>query len=136
MRYLLIILFALLTSCSSQKEANIDSINIKIKPLDVNFIIYPGHGAGSACGKNMMKATSDTLKNQKLVNYSMNGTVNKNEFIKKLTDNLPEPPAYFPSNVILNKDGYDDIDNVIKSGFKVRFRPHPENLKRSKITKD
>ena len=47
----------------------------------------------------------------------MNGTVNKNEFIKKLTDNLPEPPAYFPSNVILNKDGYDDIDNVIKSSL-------------------
>ena len=72
-----------------------DSINIKIKPLDENLIIYPGHGAGSACGKNMMKATSDTLKNQKLVNYSMNGTVNKNEFIKKLTDNSPEPPPIF-----------------------------------------
>ena len=111
-----------------------DSINIKIKPLDENLIVYPGHGAGSACGKNMMKATSDTLKNQKLVNYSMNGTVNKNEFIKKLTDNLPEPPAYFPSNVILNKDGYDDIDKVIKSSLnkisneKIEFFQNQENV--------
>ena len=90
-----------------------DSINNKIKPLDDNITVYPGHGAGSACGKSMMKETVDSLSNQKKINYSMNGVLNKDEFIKELTDNLPDPPAYFPSNVKLNQEGYENIDEVL-----------------------
>ncbi len=90
-----------------------DSINNKIKPLDDNITVYPGHGAGSACGKSMMKETVDSLSNQKKINYSMNGILNKDEFIKELTDNLPDPPAYFPSNVKLNQEGYENIDEVL-----------------------
>ena len=73
-----------------------DSINNKIKPLNDDITVYPGHGAGSACGKSMMKETVDSLSNQKIINYSLNGTFTKTEFIKELTNNLPEPPAYFP----------------------------------------
>ena len=91
-----------------------DSINNKIKPLDGNVTVYPGHGAGSACGKNMMKETVDSLGNQKIVNYALNGKFSKTEFIKELTDNLPEPPSYFPSIVKMNQDGYDDITDILK----------------------
>ena len=91
-----------------------DSINKRIKPLSDDILVYPGHGAGSACGKNMMKETVDTLANQKVMNYSLNGSLSKSRFIKQLTDNLPEPPSYFPSNVKLNQEGYRDISEVIK----------------------
>ncbi len=91
-----------------------DSINNKIKPLDDSIIVYPGHGAGSACGKNMMKETIDTLSNQMKVNYSLNGILSKDEFVKNLTENIPEPPAYFPANVKLNQEGYDDLNDVLK----------------------
>ena len=60
------------------------------------IIIYPAHGAGSACGKNMMKETVDTLANQKTINYALNGSLNKEDFIKELTDDLPEPTYIFP----------------------------------------
>ncbi len=59
----------------------------------MNLLVYPGHGAGSACGKNMMKETVDTLANQKKINYALNGSFSKVAFIKELTDNLPEPPG-------------------------------------------
>ena len=95
-----------------------DSINTKIKPLSDNLMVYPGHGAGSACGKNMMKETVDTLKNQKVNNYALNGKFNKEDFIKELTENLPEPPAYFPSNVKLNQTGYIDFDTVLENSMK------------------
>ena len=72
-----------------------DSINDRIKPLPDDILVYPAHGAGSACGKNMMKETVDTLKNQKLINYSINGTLSKEEFVIKLTENLPDPPLIF-----------------------------------------
>tara|TARA_Y100000813_G_scaffold79344_1_gene56182 strand:- start:5449 stop:6840 length:1392 start_codon:yes stop_codon:yes gene_type:complete len=94
-----------------------DSVNDRIKPLPENILVYPAHGAGSACGKNMMKETVDTLKNQKLINYSINGTFSKEEFVKKLTDNLPEPPSYFPYNVKLNQQGYRDLDIVISKNL-------------------
>ena len=90
-----------------------DSVNNKIKPLSDQILIYPGHGAGSACGKNMMKETVDTLSNQKKVNYSINGSVSREVFIKELTNDIPEPPAYFPSNVKLNIEGYKDIDYIL-----------------------
>ena len=91
-----------------------DSINKKIKPLDKDILIYPGHGAGSACGKKMMKKTVDTLENQLKLNYSINGSFSREQFVEELTTNLPEPPSYFPSNVKLNQDGYTDIDDVLK----------------------
>ena len=95
-----------------------DSINKKIKPLDESITVYPGHGAGSACGKSMMKETLDSLSNQKVVNYSLNGKLNKDEFIQELTQNLPDPPAYFPSNVKLNQQGYSDLDDILKKSLK------------------
>ena len=94
-----------------------DSINNKIKPLSGDILVYPGHGAGSACGKNMMKETVDTLKNQKKINYSLNGSFSKDDFIKELTDDLPVPPTYFPSNVKLNQEGYKDFDIVLKKSL-------------------
>ena len=91
-----------------------DSVNDKIKPLPDDILVYPGHGAGSACGKNMMKQTVDTLDNQKKVNYALNGSFTKVGFIKELTDDLPEPPNYFPSNVKLNQEGYLDFNKVLE----------------------
>ena len=91
-----------------------DSINNKIRILDSNITVYPGHGAGSACGKRMMKETIDTLYNQKIVNYALNGSLNKNQFVNELTSNLPEPPAYFPQNVLMNKNGYIDLNDILK----------------------
>jgi len=91
-----------------------NSINNKIKPLPDDIIVYPGHGAGSACGKNMMKKTFDTLGNQKKINYSLNDTISKKYFIKALIEDLPKPPSYFPYNVKMNQDGYENLSNVIK----------------------
>ena len=90
-----------------------DSINNKIKPLPDHILVYPGHGAGSACGKNMMKETVDSLANQKKVNYSLNNSLTKQNFVKKLTENLPIPPTYFPYNVKLNQEGYKDLSAFI-----------------------
>ena len=95
-----------------------DSINNKIRILDGNITIYPGHGSGSACGKRMMKETVDTLFNQKIVNYALNGSLNKNQFVKELTSDLPEPPAYFPQNVLMNKNGYKDVSDILKKSNK------------------
>ena len=95
-----------------------DSVNKKIKPLSENILVYPGHGAGSACGKNMMKETVDTLANQKLINYALNGSFSKDGFIKELTENLPEPPKYFPSNVKLNQEGYTDLDIILEKSLR------------------
>ena len=91
-----------------------ESVNNRIKPLPNDILVYPGHGAGSACGKNMMKETVDTLENQKKINYALNGSFSKEGFVKELTDNLPEPPTYFPSNVKLNQNGYLDFDKVLE----------------------
>jgi glyoxylase-like metal-dependent hydrolase (beta-lactamase superfamily II)/rhodanese-related sulfurtransferase len=93
------------------------SVNNKIKPLPDDILVYPGHGAGSACGKNMMKQTVDTLANQKNVNYALNGSFTKEGFIKELTDDLPKPPNYFPSNVKLNQKGYLDFDKVLEKSL-------------------
>ena len=93
-----------------------DSLRNKIMPLADDVIVYPAHGAGSACGKNMMKETVDTLGNQKSMNYALRADMTKEEFIKELTDGLLPPPAYFPLNVKLNKEGYQDIEKVIARG--------------------
>jgi rhodanese-related sulfurtransferase len=84
--------------------------------LPNEIIVYPAHGAGSACGKNMSKETSDTLGHQKEVNYALRANMTKQEFIKEVTDGLLPPPAYFPLNVKMNKEGYDAIEEVIKRG--------------------
>ena len=94
-----------------------DSLRNKIMPLPDDVTVYPAHGAGSACGKNMMKETVDTLGNQKKVNYALRENMTREEFIKEVTDGLAPPPQYFPLNVKMNKSGYDDIDNVLSRGL-------------------
>ena len=96
-----------------------ESIQNRILKLDDEVIIYPAHGAGSACGKNMMKITYDSLKNQKKLNYALNSKLTKPEFIEKVLDGLQKPPQYFPENVKLNKEGYEDIDKILSSSKKL-----------------
>lgn len=84
-----------------------DSLRDKIMPLGDEVIVYPAHGAGSACGKNMSTDTFDTLGNQKRENYALRADMTKEEFIQEVTDGIPAPPAYFPQNVGMNKHGYD-----------------------------
>jgi hydroxyacylglutathione hydrolase len=93
-----------------------DSLHNKIMPLQDDLIVYPAHGAGSACGKNMSKETSDTLGHQKQVNYALKAA-NKEQFIKEVTDGLLPPPYYFPQNVMLNKKGYEQVEKVIGRGM-------------------
>ena len=92
-----------------------DSLRNKIMPLSDDLIVYPAHGAGSACGKNMSKETSDTLGNQKKANYALQ-EMTKKEFIKEVIRGLTPPPAYFPQNVMMNIQGYDSIDEVLERG--------------------
>ena len=95
-----------------------ESLRNKIMPLPDDVIVYPAHGAGSACGKNMMKETVDTLGNQKKMNYALRADMTKDEFITEVTDGLLPPPSYFPLNVKMNKEGYDDINDVLDRGTK------------------
>ncbi|WP_261510367.1 MBL fold metallo-hydrolase [Chryseobacterium paludis] len=93
-----------------------ESLHSKIIPLDDSIIVYPAHGAGSACGKNMQKETVDTLGNQKRTNYALNQP-DKESFIKEVLDGLTAPPKYFGMNVALNKKGYESIDTVMDKGL-------------------
>jgi hydroxyacylglutathione hydrolase len=93
-----------------------DSLRNKIMPLSDDLIVYPNHGAGSACGKNMSKETTDTLGNQKKVNYALNPKLTKDQFIKEILTGLVPPPGYFPQNVLMNIKGYESIDNVMQKG--------------------
>lgn len=97
-------------------ETLYESLRTKIMPLADDLIVYPAHGAGSACGKNMMKETVDSLGHQKEMNYALRPDMTKEEFVKEVTDGLLPPPAYFPMNVKLNKEGYKDIEEVIAQG--------------------
>jgi glyoxylase-like metal-dependent hydrolase (beta-lactamase superfamily II)/rhodanese-related sulfurtransferase len=111
----------------AQKAANLtqeelagylyDSLMNKIMPLSDDVIVYPAHGAGSACGKNMMKETVDTLGNQKKMNYALNQP-NKEAFIAAVLDGLAPPPAYFGMNVAMNKKGIETFENVKNSGMR------------------
>ena len=94
-----------------------DSLRNKIMTLPGEVIIYPGHGAGSACGKNMSKETTDTLRRQKLYNYALRADMTRDEFIKEVTTGLAKPPQYFPANAILNRMGYESIDEVLGRGI-------------------
>ncbi len=93
-----------------------DSLHNKILPLSDDIIVYPAHGAGSACGKNMSKETTDTLGNQKKTNYALQ-PMSKTDFIKKVTEGLTAPPSYFPLNVMMNIQGYESIDTVKERGL-------------------
>lgn len=95
-----------------------DSLRNKIMPLADDVIVYPAHGAGSACGKNMMKETVDTLGNQKQMNYALRADMTREEFIKEVTDGLAPPPLYFPMNVKMNREGYSDFNEVLAEGTK------------------
>ena len=97
-------------------ETLYDSLRTKVMPLADEVIVYPAHGAGSACGKKMSKETFDTLGNQKATNYALRADMTKAEFVKEVTSGLMPPPAYFPLNVMMNKQGYDSIDEVLKRG--------------------
>jgi hydroxyacylglutathione hydrolase len=90
-----------------------DSLRNKIMPLSDELIVFPNHGAGSACGKKMSKETTDTLGNQKATNYALNPTLTKEEFIKELLTGLTTPPGYFPKNVLMNIQGYESLDTVL-----------------------
>ncbi|MEZ4778152.1 MAG: MBL fold metallo-hydrolase [Flavobacteriaceae bacterium] len=95
-----------------------DSLRNKIMPLSDELIVYPNHGAGSACGKMMSKETTDTLGNQKKLNYALRADMTKEEFIKELLTGLTTPPVYFPQNVLMNIKGYDSLDTVMERGEK------------------
>ncbi len=95
-----------------------DSLRNRIMPLSDDLIVYPNHGAGSACGKNMSKETTDTLGHQKEVNYALNPALSKEEFIKAILTGLTAPPGYFPKNVLMNIQGYESLDTVLERGHK------------------
>ncbi len=95
-----------------------DSLRNKIMPLSDDLIVYPNHGAGSACGKMMSKETTDTLGHQKKVNYALNPSLTKEEFIKLLLTGLTPPPGYFPQNVLMNIRGYESLDTIMERGRK------------------
>jgi glyoxylase-like metal-dependent hydrolase (beta-lactamase superfamily II)/rhodanese-related sulfurtransferase len=92
-----------------------DSIRTKIMPLADDVIIYPAHGAGSACGKNLSKETVGTIGDQKANNYALRANMTREEFIAEVTDGLLPPPAYFPMNVKLNKEGYENVETIISN---------------------
>ena len=95
-----------------------DSLRNKVMTLADDVIVYPAHGAGSACGKNLSKETVGTIGEQKKTNYALRSDMTKTEFITEVTEGLLPPPAYFPLNVKLNKEGYKDVDDVIKNSAK------------------
>lgn len=109
-----------------------DSLRNKIMPLADDVVVYPAHGAGSACGKNMMKETIDTLGNQKKMNYALREDMSKEEFIAEVTEGLLPPPSYFPLNVKMNKAGYEDIDQVLSRGTQALTPDEFENLANAK----
>lgn len=94
------------------------SLREKIMPLADDVIVYPAHGAGSACGKNMSKETVSTIGNQKQFNYALRANMTEQEFVKEVTDGLLPPPAYFGMNVAMNKKGYDSFETVLNNGMR------------------
>ena len=111
---------AFVKDLTQQKLASylFDSLRNKIMPFSDDLIVYPSHGAGSACGKNMSKETTDTLGNQKKTNYALRATMTREEFIAEVLDGLGVPPAYFPQNVMMNIQGYASLDSVIDKSKK------------------
>ncbi len=95
-----------------------DSLRTKIMPLSDDIIVYPGHGAGSSCGKNMSDETYDTLGHQKETNYALRTDMTREEFVHEVTDGLSNPPQYFPKNAKMNIMGYENFDSVMETGNK------------------
>ncbi len=91
-----------------------DSLRTKVMTLEDDVIVYPAHGAGSACGKNLSKETVGSIGEQKTTNYALRADMTKEEFVAEVTDGLLPPPAYFPMNVKLNKEGYGNVEDIIK----------------------
>jgi glyoxylase-like metal-dependent hydrolase (beta-lactamase superfamily II)/rhodanese-related sulfurtransferase len=102
-----------------------DSLRNKIMTLADDVIVYPAHGAGSACGKNLSKETVGTIGDQKKTNYALRADMTKQEFVKEVLDGMPPPPQYFAKNAMLNKTGYDAFDEVLKTG---NVALNPENF--------
>jgi hydroxyacylglutathione hydrolase len=94
------------------------SLRTKVMTLPDNVIVYPAHGAGSACGKNMSKETTSTIGIQKEINYALRASMNESEFVVEVTDGLLPPPAYFGANVAMNKNGYESFETVFNNGMK------------------
>lgn len=111
---------ALSTDLTQEKLAShlFDSLRNKIMTLPDDLTVYPSHGAGSACGKNMSKETTDLLGNQKKTNYALRSDMSREEFIAELLNGLGAPPAYFPQNVMMNIEGYESLDTIIEKSFK------------------
>ncbi|HAS36193.1 MAG TPA: MBL fold metallo-hydrolase, partial [Flavobacteriales bacterium] len=95
-----------------------DSLRNKIMTLPPEITVYPAHGAGSACGKNLSTDTTDTLGNQLKFNYALRASMTREEFIAEVTDGLMAPPQYFPKNAVLNKEGYDSLDEILDRSAK------------------
>ena len=95
-----------------------DSLRNRIMTLPDEILVYPAHGAGSSCGKNMSSDTVDTLGNQKRTNYALRADMTKEEFIKEVTTGILPPPQYFPKNAMMNKNGYESFDSVMEHGLK------------------
>src|SRR5690606_37181135 len=93
-----------------------DSLRNKIMPLADDVIVYPAHGAGSACGKNLSKETMGLLGDQKKTNYALREDMSRKEFVKEVLEGIPPPPQYFAKNALMNKKGYDTFDTVLKKG--------------------
>ena len=111
-----------------------DSLRNKIMTLSDDVIIYPGHGEGSSCGKDLSSETIGTLGDQKRTNYALRENMTKDEFIKEVLDGLLDPPKYFPDNVMLNKEGYDESDEIINRSFNSLTANEVDNMLNEKLT--
>ena len=111
-----------------------DSLRKKIMTLSDDVIIYPGHGEGSSCGKDLSSETIGTLGDQKRTNYALREKMTKDEFIKEVLDGLLDPPKYFPDNVLLNKEGYDESDEIINRSLKALTAEEVASRLKEKIT--
>lgn len=110
-----------------------DSLRNKIMPLADEVIVYPGHGQGSACGKSMSSDTVDSLGNQKRFNYALRADMTKEEFVREVTNDLVAPPQYFPKNAVMNKMGYDSIDEVLHRGvFPLDVKEFKQTIEKNK----
>ena len=111
-----------------------DSLRNKIMTLSDDVIIYPGHGEGSSCGKDLSSETIGNLGDQKKTNYALRENMTKDEFIREVLDGLLDPPKYFPDNVMLNKEGYDESDEIINRSFNSLTSMEVNNMLKEKVT--
>ena len=111
-----------------------NSLRNKIMTLSDDVIIYPGHGEGSSCGKDLSSETIGNLGDQKKTNYALRENMTKDEFIREVLDGLLDPPKYFPDNVMLNKEGYDESDEIINRSFNSLTAKEVNNMIKEKVT--